>query len=167
MTTVAIRALAVCLTAGIACAAGASPAVAAGDPGAAAGGTAAAADRTAVAAEGTEFELSAGRVTATGIYDLAMSIPERPVPPVVVSGTLANYGRTGCGVVQLAANGPADEIVWPTLAYVCGPGRTAFQARSAYLFGGAKPPLRLCVGPTLAHAESGRHCDVYTPPPDL
>ncbi|OJF13994.1 hypothetical protein BG844_12220 [Couchioplanes caeruleus subsp. caeruleus] len=135
-------------------------------PAAAADGTPAAAGGTAVAHD-TEFRLSVGRAAATGFYDLAMSIPERPVPPVVVGGTLANHARSGCGVVQLAANGPADEIVWPTLAYVCGPGQTAFQARSSYLFGGAKPPLRLCVGPTVAQAESGRHCDVYTPPPDL
>ncbi|MFI5495109.1 hypothetical protein [Actinoplanes sp. NPDC051859] len=95
-----------------------------------------------------------------------MSIPEQPVPPIVVDGALAVHSRSGCAVVQLAANGPADEIIWPTIAHQCGRGGADFQARTTYLFGGAKPPLRLCAGPTLAAAESGRHCDVYTPPAD-
>ncbi|MEV6601489.1 hypothetical protein AB0M36_32250 [Actinoplanes sp. NPDC051346] len=146
MTSIAIRALTIGAAAAIVGAAGASPAGAVGD---------------------SDFQLAVGRAAATGSYELVMSIPERPVPPVAVRGTLTTNGRNGCAVVQLAANGPADEIIWPTLTHLCGPGATDFQARSSYLFGGAKPPLRLCVGPTVATAESGRRCDVYTPSPDL
>ncbi|GIE34260.1 hypothetical protein Ait01nite_073050 [Actinoplanes italicus] len=116
----------------------------------------------ALAADNT-FELSAGRATAYGTYDRMMSIPERPVPPVAVNGTLAVNGRARCAVVQIAYNGPADGIEWRTLNSLCGRGKTGFSARSEFLWGGSQPEVRLCTGSTVARAERGRDCDVFTP----
>jgi hypothetical protein len=115
-----------------------------------------------MAADNT-FDLTAGRVSAYGTYDRMMSIPERPVPPIKVQGTLAVNGRGRCGVVQIAANGPADGIEWRTLASLCGRGKTNYTATSELLWGGAEPALRLCAGATVRRAEQGRDCDVHTP----
>jgi hypothetical protein len=119
----------------------------------------------ALAADNT-FELSAGRATAYGTYDRMMSIPEQPVPPIAVIGTLAVNGRARCAVVQIAYNGPADGIEWRTLNSLCGPGKTGFSARSEFLWGGFQPELRLCTGITVKRAERGRDCDVFTPVAD-
>ncbi|GAA1581784.1 hypothetical protein [Actinoplanes couchii] len=115
------------------------------------------------AAPANAFTLSAGGAQAYGTYDQMMSIPERPVPPIAVSGTLAVNRPGQCAVVQIAYNGPADGIEWRTLNSQCRPGRTGFRTQSQYLWGGAKPPLRLCVGPNQRVAEQGRNCDVHTP----
>jgi hypothetical protein len=117
-----------------------------------------------VAPEQSAFQLSVGRVTAYGWYQMRRSIPERPVPPIAVSGTLAVNSHTQCGVIQLAGNGPADGIVWSTLAHLCGRGKTNYRTGTSYLWGGAKPQLRLCTGATQAKAERGHTCDVYPPP---
>ncbi|GIF15857.1 hypothetical protein [Actinoplanes teichomyceticus] len=119
------------------------------------GAPAAAADHT--------FDLATGGAAAYGTYDRMMSIPERPVPPIRVQGTLALNGRNRCAVVQIAANGPADGIEWRTLNSLCQPGKTNFSAASDYLWGGFEPGLRLCVGATVQRAEQGRDCDVHTP----
>jgi hypothetical protein len=116
----------------------------------------------AMAADNT-FDLSAGRASAYGTYDRMMSIPERPVPPVKVQGTLAMNGRNRCGVVQIAFNGPADGIEWRTLAGLCTPGKTNYTATSELLWGGAEPALRVCTGTTVRRAEQGRVCDVHSP----
>ncbi|GAA4606483.1 hypothetical protein BJY16_005855 [Actinoplanes octamycinicus] len=115
----------------------------------------------AVAADNS-FELAAGPASAYGTYDRMMSIPERPVPPVKVQGTLAMNSRNRCGVVQIAANGPADGLVWHTLTSLCGPGKTNFNTTSALLWGGAEPDLRVCAGATVRRAERGGNCDVHT-----
>ncbi|MGX6604571.1 hypothetical protein ACWKSP_20930 [Micromonosporaceae bacterium Da 78-11] len=117
----------------------------------------------ASAATRDTFELTAGVASAYGTYHRMMSIPERPVPPVQVSGTLAVNGSHRCGVVQIAYNGPADGIEWRTLSHLCGPGKTNFRASTNLLWGGAQPQLRLCKGGTVAKAERGLRCDVYTP----
>jgi hypothetical protein len=111
------------------------------------------------------FDLSAGSASAYGTYDHMMSIPERPVPPVLVTGTLAVNKPKKCAVAQIAYNGPADGIEWRTLTTLCGPGKTNFKAQSGYLWGGAQPQLRLCVGKSLKWAKRGIRCDVHTPPP--
>ncbi|GAA3342244.1 hypothetical protein GCM10020358_36510 [Amorphoplanes nipponensis] len=116
------------------------------------------------AAAGPTFALRAGAATASGSYAFMMSIPERPVPPIRIRGTLTVAGPGRCGVVQLAQNGPADGIEWRTLARRCGPGRRAFGAEPGYLWGGFAPQLRLCVGRTVAKAELGRRCAVHHPP---
>jgi hypothetical protein len=118
------------------------------------------------AAAGRTFDLSARAVTAHGSYDTMMSIPERPVPPVQIRGTLAVTKRDRCGVVQIAYNGPADGIEWRTLSTLCGRGKTTFLARSGYLWGGFTPGLRLCSGRTVERAERGRQCDIHTPSED-
>ncbi|MGY0003971.1 hypothetical protein [Micromonospora sp. I033] len=117
----------------------------------------------AAAADDT-FQLAAGGATAYGTYRLMMSIPERPVPPIAVDGTLAVNHRDRCAVVQIAHNGPADGIEWRTLASLCRPGRTNFQARADHLWGGFTPDLRLCTGRTVERAEQGHRCDVHDPP---
>ncbi|MEV8510612.1 hypothetical protein AB0368_38085 [Actinoplanes sp. NPDC051475] len=114
------------------------------------------------AAAGNTFELAAGSATAYGTYDRMMSIPEQPVAPVKVKGTLALNGRSRCAVVQIADSGPADGIEWRTLNGLCRPGKTNFAATSDLLRGGFEPELRLCVGTTLKRAEEGRNCDVRT-----
>ncbi|GIF40503.1 hypothetical protein [Actinoplanes xinjiangensis] len=120
----------------------------------------------ALAADNT-FELAVGKASAYGTYDRMMSIPERPVPPVAVNGTLAVNSRNRCAVVQIAYNGPADGIEWRTLNSLCRPGKTNFAARSEFLWGGGRPEVRLCAGNTVARAEQGRNCDVFTPAADL
>ncbi len=115
------------------------------------------------AAAGPTFDLSTRGATANGRYDVMMSIPERPVPPLQIRGTLAVTKRDRCGVVQLAYNGPADGIEWRTLRALCGRAKKNFQARSGYLWGGFTPGLRLCSGRTVARAELGRQCDVHNP----
>jgi hypothetical protein len=119
----------------------------------------------AFAADNT-FELSSGKASAYGTYDRMMSIPERPVPPVAVNGTLAVNRSNRCAVVQIAYNGPADGIEWRTLNSLCRPGKTNFSARSEFLWGGAHPEVRLCTGKTVKRAEQGRSCDVFTPAAD-
>ena len=121
---------------------------------------------TPAMADGNTFDLTAGSATAYGTYDMMMSIPERPVPPVAVDGTLAVDSRHRCAVVQIARNGPADGIEWHTVTSLCRPGKTGFRARSGLLWGGAKPELRLCVGTTLKRAERGHTCATHTPPAD-
>jgi hypothetical protein len=116
----------------------------------------------AAAADDT-FQLAAGSATAYGTYRLMMSIPENPVSPVAVDGTLALNQRHRCAVVQIAYNGPADGLEWRTLTRLCGRGRTNFQARADYLRGGLPPRLRLCAGRTVAQAEQGDRCDVHAP----
>jgi hypothetical protein len=118
-------------------------------------------------AAGNTFTLTAGKASAYGTYDRMMSIPERPVPPVAVNGTLAMNGRNRCAVVQIAYNGPADGIEWRTLNSLCGRGKTNFAARSEFLWGGGRPEVRLCTGNTVARAEQGRDCDVFTPAADF
>ncbi|SDS83857.1 hypothetical protein [Actinoplanes derwentensis] len=115
------------------------------------------------AAPANAFSLSTAGASAYGSYDRMMSIPERPVPPIAVSGTLAVNRPGQCAVVQIAYNGPADGIAWRTLSGLCRPGKTNFRATSQLLWGGAEPPLRLCAGPTTRIAEQGRNCDVYRP----
>ncbi|WP_433792445.1 hypothetical protein [Actinoplanes sp. CA-252034] len=131
-----------------------------------AGAAVAMAATPALAVDNT-FDLAAGKASAYGTYDRMMSIPERPVPPVAVSGTLAMNGRNRCAVVQIAYNGPADGIEWRTLNHLCGPGKTNFATRSEFLWGGGRPELRLCTGVTVTRAEQGRNCDVFTPAADL
>ncbi|MFC4067168.1 hypothetical protein [Actinoplanes subglobosus] len=116
----------------------------------------------ALAADNT-FSLAAGKATAYGTYDRMMSIPERPVPPVAVNGTLAMNGRNQCAVVQISYNGPADGIEWRTLNSLCRPGKTNFAARSELLWGGGQPELRLCSGNTVKRAEQGRSCGSFSP----
>jgi hypothetical protein len=120
----------------------------------------------AFAADNT-FELSSGKASAYGSYHRMMSIPERPVPPIAVDGTLAVNRTNRCAVVQIAYNGPADGIEWRTLNSLCRPGKTNFAARSEFLWGGAHPEVRLCTGATVKRAEKGRNCDVFTPAADL
>lgn len=145
MTSLGVRMLGAVAVTGIALVAGASPATAAAD---------------------SDFALERAGVSAYGSYDMMMSIPERPVPPVAVNGTLAVNAPGRCGVVQVATNGPADELVWRTFASLCAPGKTTAQTRAELMFGGFKPQLRLCVGTTVARAERGRTCDTYVPPVD-
>ncbi|WIM93171.1 hypothetical protein ACTOB_005141 [Actinoplanes oblitus] len=118
------------------------------------------------AAAGNTIDLAAGGATAYGSYNLMMSIPERPVPPIKVDGTLAMNQRGQCAVVQIAGNGPADGIEWRTLTSLCHPGKTNFAATSGYLWGGFQPELRLCVGATVKRAERGHDCDVHVPTAD-
>jgi hypothetical protein len=115
------------------------------------------------AAAGPTFDLSTRGAAAHGRYDIMMSIPERPVPPVQISGTLAVTERNRCAVVQIAYNGPADGIEWRTLRALCGRGKKTFRARSGYLWGGSAPGLRLCSGRSVPQAELGRRCDVHRP----
>lgn len=112
------------------------------------------------------FDLVAGAASAYGTYDTMMSIPERPVPPILVNGTLAVNRTKKCAVAQIAYNGPADGIEWRTLTTLCEPGKTNFKVTSGYLWGGARPQLRLCVGKSLKWAKRGIRCDVYTPAPN-
>ena len=118
----------------------------------------------ATGADNTAFELSNSRISAYGTYRMMSSVPERPVPPIAIQGTLAVNNPARCGVVQLAKNGPADGIEWTTLASLCRRGKTNFRTTTSFLWGGARPPVRLCTGGTKKQAELGRNCDVYTPP---
>ncbi|OJF13939.1 hypothetical protein [Couchioplanes caeruleus] len=119
----------------------------------------------ASAADNT-FELATGSVSAYGTYDRMMSIPERPVPPIRVSGTLAVNSANRCGVVQIAYNGPADGIEWRTFGQLCGKGKTNYTTTSNMLFGGFQPQVRLCKGTSVKKAERGTSCDTFTPVAD-
>ncbi|MEV6595832.1 hypothetical protein AB0M36_03100 [Actinoplanes sp. NPDC051346] len=112
------------------------------------------------------FELAKGSVSAYGTYDRMMSIPERPVPPIRVSGTLAVNSANQCGVVQIAYNGPTDGIEWRTFGKLCGKGKTNFTTTSNLLFGGFQPEVRLCKGTSVKKAERGTSCDTFTPVAD-
>ncbi|MEU4625443.1 hypothetical protein AB0G04_36415 [Actinoplanes sp. NPDC023801] len=118
-------------------------------------GPAAAADNT--------FDLATGSVSAYGTYDRMMSIPEQPVAPIRITGTLAVNSAKQCGVVQVAYNGPADGIEWRTFGKFCGKGKTNFTTTSNLLFGGFQPEVRLCKGTTVKKAERGTSCDAFTP----
>ncbi|MEU7904591.1 hypothetical protein [Actinoplanes sp. NPDC049118] len=117
----------------------------------------------AAAALDNTFELSTASVSAYGTYDRMMSIPERPVPPIRISGTLAVNSANACGVVQVAYNGPTDGIEWRTFGSLCGKGKTNFTTTSVLLFGGFEPEVRLCRGTTVKKAERGTACDTFTP----
>ncbi len=120
----------------------------------------------AAAAEATTFRLVAGGVVGYGTYEHMMSIPERPVPPIRITGTLAGRGLFRCAVIQVARSGPADGLEWHTFGRHCGRGRTGVKVQTSYLFRGVQPPVRLCAGWTASQAERGRRCDVYRPPAD-
>ena len=120
----------------------------------------------AAAAESSTFRLAASGAVGYGTYDRMMGIPERPVPPIRIAGTLVGRSLFRCAVVQVAGNGPADGIEWRTIGMQCGRGRTDFRIQTSYLFGGAKPPVRLCSGWTKSQAERGRRCDTHRPPAD-
>lgn len=109
------------------------------------------------------FRLTAGGVVAHGIYERVVSVPERPVPPILVAGSLAGRGRARCAVIQVARSGPADGIEWQTFGRHCGTGRSGFRVQTSYLFRGVQPPVRLCAGRTVSQAERARVCDVYRP----
>ncbi|GAB1642928.1 hypothetical protein [Krasilnikovia sp. MM14-A1259] len=117
----------------------------------------------AAAALDNTFELATGSVSAYGTYDRMMSIPEHPVPPIRISGTLAVNSATACGVVQVAYNGPTDGIEWRTFGTLCGKGKTNYTTTSNLLFGGFQPAVRLCKGTTVKKAERGTACDTYMP----
>jgi len=76
-------------------------------------------------AAGNAFEPAAGKATVHGTYTWMMSIPERPVPPIAVDGTLTVEGRHQCAVMQIAYNGPADGIEWRTIGSRCRSARPA------------------------------------------
>jgi len=120
----------------------------------------------AAAAEPGQFRLMAGSVVAHGKYERMMSIPEQPVPPFRITGTLTGRSLFRCAVVQVGGSGPADGLEWRTVARHCGPGRTPFRAEASYLFRGVQPPVRLCAGWATKQAEGGRQCDQYRPPAD-
>ena len=120
----------------------------------------------AAAADDATFRLATGGFVGHGTYHHMMSIPERPVPPIHIAGTLAGRSLFRCAVVQVARSGPADGIEWRTLGRQCGPGRTTFRTQTSYLFRGVQPPVRLCTGWTVSQAEQGRRCDQYRPPAD-
>lgn len=120
----------------------------------------------AVAAGDNAFRLRAGSVVAQGTYGHMMSIPERPVPPFRIVGTMTGRSVFGCAVIQVGRSGPADGLEWRTVGKHCGVGRRSFDAQATYLFRGVKPPVRLCAGWSPAQAERGRRCDVYRPPAD-
>ncbi|MFI5491591.1 hypothetical protein [Actinoplanes sp. NPDC051859] len=101
-------------------------------------------------------------VSAYGTYDRMMSIPERPVPPVRVSGTLA-VNADKCGVVQIAYNAPTDALAWNTVGKLCGKGKTNYTATANLLRGGFQPGLRLCAGTSVKKAEKGANCEYFTP----
>lgn len=119
----------------------------------------------AAAALGNTFELATGSVSAYGTYDRMMSIPEHPVAPIRISGTLA-VNSAKCGVVQVAYNGPTDGIEWRTFGALCGKGKTNYTTTSNFLFGGFQPQVRLCKGTTVTKAERGSSCDTFTPVAD-
>ncbi|MFI7601515.1 hypothetical protein [Actinoplanes sp. NPDC049681] len=119
----------------------------------------------AAAAAGNTFELATGSVSAYGTYDRMMGIPEQPVAPIRISGTLA-VNSTKCGVVQVAYNGPADAIEWRTFAHLCGKGKTNYTTTANLLFGGFQPQVRVCKGTTVVKAERGSSCDTFTPAAD-
>lgn len=120
----------------------------------------------AAAAESSRFRLVAGGAVAHGTYHRMMSVPERPVPPFSIAGSLVGRHPLRCAVVQVAGSGPADGLEWRTVGKQCGRGRTGFRVQTSYLFRGVKPPVRLCAGWTMVQAERGRRCDVYRPPTD-
>jgi hypothetical protein len=120
----------------------------------------------AAAADSSTFRLVAGGVVGHGTYERVSSIPEQPVPPFRIAGTLAGRSPFRCAVIQVARSGPADGIEWQTFGRHCGPGRTKFRVQASYLFRGVKPPVRLCAGRTTHQAERARQCDQYRPPAD-
>ncbi|GAB2688835.1 hypothetical protein [Thalassiella azotivora] len=115
------------------------------------------------AAVDNTFQLAHGGVTASGTYDRMMSIPERPVPPVRVAGTLVVDSANRCGVVQIAQSGPADRTVWHTVAGRCGAGATTFTVNADLLRGSVDPDVRLCEGATPWQAVRGASCTSFTP----
>lgn len=117
----------------------------------------------AAAAGPPTFRLAAGGVVAQGSYEHIVSVPERPVPPILVAGHLSGRAKGRCAVIQVARSGPADGIEWQTFGRHCGRGRTGFRVQTSYLFRGVQPPVRLCPGRTVSQAERGRHCAVYQP----
>ncbi|RZU53857.1 hypothetical protein EV385_5791 [Krasilnikovia cinnamomea] len=145
MKSLAVRALGIVAMAGLAVGVSAAPAAATLD---------------------NTFELSVGSVSAYGTYDRMMSIPERPVAPIRISGTLAVNSAKACGVVQVAYNGPTDAIEWRTFGQLCGKGKTNFTTTSNLLFGGFQPGVRLCKGTTVKRAERGTSCDTFIPAAD-
>ncbi|MEV4345839.1 hypothetical protein AB0J83_15315 [Actinoplanes sp. NPDC049596] len=120
----------------------------------------------AAAADPTTFRLGAGGFVSHGTYAHMMSIPEQPVPPIRITGTLSGRHWLRCAVLQVARSGPADGLEWQTYAHQCGRGRTDFRIQASYLFRGVNPPVRLCTGWTLTQAQRGRSCDLYRPPAD-
>ncbi|MBL7255648.1 hypothetical protein [Paractinoplanes lichenicola] len=120
----------------------------------------------ASAAGSNQFRLSAGSVVGYGMYENMMSIPERPVPPFRITGTMAGRSLFRCAVIQVGQSGPADGLEWRTFGKHCGPGRSSFRVQASYMFRGVKPPVRLCAGVTPAQAERGRQCDLYRPSAD-
>ena len=120
----------------------------------------------AAATGNSMFRLVTDAVHAHGSYERMMSIPERPVPPFRITGTLTGRSLWRCAVIQVARSGPADGLEWHTFGRHCGRGRTAVRVQASYLFRGVEPSVRLCAGWTVAQAERGRRCDVYQPPAD-
>ncbi|MBU2664015.1 hypothetical protein KOI35_10990 [Actinoplanes bogorensis] len=118
----------------------------------------------ATAAATNEFRLTAGNAVGYGTYQQMMSIPERPVPPISITGTLAARSLWRCAVIQVGRSGPADGLEWQTVGRHCGPGRTSFRAQANYMFRAVNPPVRLCAGWNVNQAERGRRCDLYRPP---
>ena len=118
----------------------------------------------AVAGTGNRLDLAVGGAGAYGTYDVGRAAPQEPFPPITVKGTLVVNKRHKCAVVQVAHNGPADELRWRTFGQLCGRGKTNFRTVAGHMFGGGRPQVRLCAGTTAARAQSGRHCDVHTPP---
>jgi hypothetical protein len=120
----------------------------------------------ASAAGDNTFRLTTGGVVGSGTYDHMMSIPEQPVPPIRITGTLTGRSYFRCAVIQVGRSGPADGLEWHTFGRHCGPGRTKFRVQANYMFRGVQPPVRLCSGWSPRQAERGRQCDLYRPPSD-
>ena len=120
----------------------------------------------AAAGDTTTFRLVTRGAVGYGTYEHRVSVPDRPVAPIRITGTLAGRGVFRCAVMQVARSGPADGIEWRTFGRHCGPGRTGFRVQASYLFRGVKPAVRLCSGRTVSQAERGRRCDLYQPPAD-
>ena len=133
---------------------------------AAAGIALGAAAAPAAAADTATFRLATAGAAGYGTYERMMSLPEQPVPPFRITGTLVGRSWFRCAVIQVGRSGPADGLEWRTVGRQCGPGRTSFRAQASYLFRGVQPPVRLCSGWTTAQAERGRQCDVYQPAVD-
>ncbi len=120
----------------------------------------------AAAAGSTSFRLVSGNVVGYGTYQNMSSIPERPVPPFRITGTLVGRSLFRCAAIQVSRSGPADGLEWQTFGRHCGPGRTNVRVQANYLFRGVKPQVRLCTGRTVSQAEQGYQCDIYQPPTD-
>ena len=118
----------------------------------------------ATAAPNTTFRLAAGNAVGSGLYQHVMSIPERPVLPISITGTLAARSLWRCAVIQVGRSGPADGLEWQTFGQHCGLGRKSVRTQANYMFRGVNPPVRLCAGLTVPQAERGRQCDLYQPP---